>query len=96
MVLIPGDTFATYVAIKGLSQLCLSINTLLSDVSPSSSLPASIHRSVTYSIPCGLRTENVCFAVIEDSPSDVLVDMNWLLQKGINSGAFLCLVNNCR
>ncbi|KAF9475486.1 hypothetical protein BDN70DRAFT_883645 [Pholiota conissans] len=87
MVLILGDTPATYLAIEGLSQPCLSVAALPTDVSSSFSFPAATHSSVTYSIPGGACTEIVSFAVVEDSPADVLVGVTWLLERGINSAS---------
>ncbi|KAF9472432.1 hypothetical protein BDN70DRAFT_938193 [Pholiota conissans] len=66
MAFILGDTPATYLAIDGLAQPCLSVH----------------ERSVTYSTSGNIRTENMSFAVVEDSPADVLMDVLWFVERG--------------
>ncbi|KAF9481059.1 hypothetical protein BDN70DRAFT_876796, partial [Pholiota conissans] len=40
-------------------------------------------------VPGGARTENLHFAVVEDSPVDVLLDVSWLMERGINVGEYV-------
>ncbi|KAF9480224.1 hypothetical protein BDN70DRAFT_624388 [Pholiota conissans] len=86
MVLILGDTHTTYLVIDSLALPCLSVHALPAYSLSSRCLPAAIQRSVTYPIPGGARTENVCFAIVEGSPTDVLVNVSWLMSRGINPG----------
>ena len=83
---IVSNELVSYTAVPGLLGPCIS-----SDYLQRKGLPADgpwCAQSVTFPSFTGCNTEVLAFAVVDDCPVDLLVSVEWLVARSLESGKF--------